>query len=271
MATKAGVTDMSIRATLTLPYSIADTDRTQICYENDGVDESVRYTSTSDDITVSINSGIQYYSVIKYSVTIMNDEMVELVASTDWAESTERVKISYQLPLGYRLSSLYYIDANGDRFNITADIFDMPSSDIVIGIDYEPITYKVEFISDGKVISSLIYRYGETPTAPGTPNKADDGQYTYKFVGWDKEITAVDSSITYTALYERIKIEVDEDQREENELLDNITGGLKITPGVMKIILIIAYFLAAMPLVILAVIRVIILFSHRVKKREKRK
>ena len=43
---------------------------------------------------------------------------------------------------------------------------------------------------------------GETPTYDGaTPTRAEDGQYTYTFKGWDKTVVAAMADATYTATY----------------------------------------------------------------------
>ena len=61
---------------------------------------------------------------------------------------------------------------------------------------------------DGSVIYSQDYRYGARPIFNNKnaeikeyPTRADDELYTYVFLGWDKEIRAVTSDITYTARY----------------------------------------------------------------------
>ncbi len=266
-----GTNDANIRATLTLPYVISNVERTTFCYDNEGVSEAVRYSATADNITISVNSGIQYNSVQKYSIGVSSSSEIPIEISGDFAKRGERVKISYTVPAGYRVISLYYIDQEGNTVQLSADILEMPATDIVIGISYEKITYTVKFISEGNVIGIATYKYGELPLPPGTPNIADDERYTYKFVGWDKEITPVDSDATYTAIYEKKEIEKEENSNTDEDKKDDLTGGLKITPAVMRILLLVVYAIAIIPPIIYIIIRVTLGICRRTKKRKNRK
>ena len=62
--------------------------------------------------------------------------------------------------------------------------------------------YTVTFVVDGKEIVHT-YAYGAMPKID-TPAKVADAQYTYKFAGWDKEITVVTGNATYTAEFTNI-------------------------------------------------------------------
>lgn len=73
-------------------------------------------------------------------------------------------------------------------------------------------TFEVEIIKatvtfknyDGSVLSQQQYAYGETVNAPGIPAKPEDDLGAYRFVGWDKEITACTGNAEYTAVFEMI-------------------------------------------------------------------
>ena len=54
---------------------------------------------------------------------------------------------------------------------------------------------------DGTLISSGEYTYGESVMAPSNPSRAQDDTYTYRFVGWDKDVTACSGDAVYTAVY----------------------------------------------------------------------
>ena len=57
---------------------------------------------------------------------------------------------------------------------------------------------------DGTVLEiDYNVEYGQMPTYNrGTPERPATAEYTYKFIGWDKEITPVTGDIAYTAQYE---------------------------------------------------------------------
>ena len=64
------------------------------------------------------------------------------------------------------------------------------------------IDYTVRFLNeDGSVISEATYHYGDNVVVPIDPVKAADETYTYKFAGWDKEVTSVKGNTDYTAVY----------------------------------------------------------------------
>ncbi|MBO4277556.1 MAG: InlB B-repeat-containing protein [Clostridia bacterium] len=65
------------------------------------------------------------------------------------------------------------------------------------------INYTVKFLNwDGSVISEKACHYGDMVEIPADPARPDDGDYTYTFTGWDKEITVCEGDAAYTAVYE---------------------------------------------------------------------
>lgn len=68
-------------------------------------------------------------------------------------------------------------------------------------------TGTVEFRDwDGSLISSAVYTYGETVTAPAAPTRPSDATYNYFFAGWDKPVVACNGDAVYTATYTTEKI-----------------------------------------------------------------
>ena len=73
-------------------------------------------------------------------------------------------------------------------------------SNITVKAKYAPIMFTVTFKNyDGSVIKTQSVAYGNDATEPTAPNR--DG---YIFVGWDREFTAIKSSVTVTAQYKKI-------------------------------------------------------------------
>ena len=58
---------------------------------------------------------------------------------------------------------------------------------------------------DGTILgtSPVNYDYGTIPTYNGTPARAADAQYTYRFIGWTPEPVPVMGNAEYTAVYEK--------------------------------------------------------------------
>ena len=74
--------------------------------------------------------------------------------------------------------------------------------------DAEYIEYLITFDFDnGKGNNVKTYHYGDTVVVPRNPTKAADETYTYKFKGWDKEITTVTGNTIYIAQYDAEYIE----------------------------------------------------------------
>ena len=70
------------------------------------------------------------------------------------------------------------------------------------------VQYTVVFKNyDGSIISSKVYHYGDTVTAPADPTKAADNTYRYTFSGWDKKVVACAGDVTYTATYDSAYID----------------------------------------------------------------
>lgn len=66
----------------------------------------------------------------------------------------------------------------------------------------EYTNYTVVFQNwDGSELSKKIYHYGDTVTIPPEPQRPEDGDYTYIFATWDREVTSCMGNITYTAVY----------------------------------------------------------------------
>ncbi len=71
----------------------------------------------------------------------------------------------------------------------------------------ESFTVYWDLDCDGKADDHAVVKYGELPVYSGAePKKTDpSGEYSFTFVGWDKNIEAVTENITYTAVFSSSK------------------------------------------------------------------
>ena len=106
----------------------------------------------------------------------------------------------------------WYPDGTGNDYEITADgtydIYFRPNCDggeewyenciKAVNVTEFTITWKND---DGSVIDTTTVVYGDTPTHADA-TKAPDKYYTYTFVGWTPEITAVTGDAEYTATFD---------------------------------------------------------------------
>ena len=89
-----------------------------------------------------------------------------------------------------------YYEVNGDLIEI---------GDLTLGsITPDPVTYTIRWVNyGGEVLKTVTVAEGDSePEYDGpTPTRAEDGQYTYTFKGWDKTVDDATGDVTYTATY----------------------------------------------------------------------
>ena len=73
---------------------------------------------------------------------------------------------------------------------------------VIEGTPGDTELYEIIWMVDGTSYKTY-YQAGAMPEFNGQTDKAADEQYTYTFVGWDKEIVPVEAGVTYTAVYEK--------------------------------------------------------------------
>ena len=111
-----------------------------------------------------------------------------------------------------------YTDGTIKAMSITREMVSGFSNEklgtITLTVSYNEVstTYTVDIVKatvtfqnyDGTVLSSEPYAYGETVTEPDPPTKPEDENGRYRFVGWDKEVTACDGDEVYTAVFKTV-------------------------------------------------------------------
>lgn len=266
-----------LRATVTLPYTFESPENTKIYYTDDGQTVPIRVTMGEDSLTAPIVLGVRYHSITEYTISVIPYGNVSVSVDKVIAVAGERIRVLYSTANDIRITSIYYETSDGQRKLVTDSSFIMPAESVTVGVEFEYITYTVRFASDGKLISSATYKPGQMPVAPGTPIKASDGRYEYKFIGWDKEISEVSGNIVYHAQYESVEIAKDETSSSSGgNKGDKSDTGLAITPRVLRIIvLVLAVLVYAalvfLPCLVIVIVKLIIRCRRRAKKKRKSK
>ena len=139
-------------------------------------------------------------------VKVLDLVYVAVHAGDNMVDSTTLVKgSSYTLPqvpdsIGYDFVGLYngktLVGKPGNQIDI--------SENTVIEAVYKVKTFVITFKNGTTVLQSGEIAYGVIPTAPMVTLPKNTAQYTYSFVGWDKDIVAVTEAATYTAIIDSV-------------------------------------------------------------------
>lgn len=250
----------ALRGTVSLPCEIESPENTTVTYSADGEEIPLRATITENGISASISANILYRTLTEYSINSVQYADIMLSVDKKTAKPGDTVKVAFSAPDDRRVVKLFYIDSNGEKVVITGNSFVMPADSVTVGLEFSYVSYTVRFASDGVVIYTATFKPGEMPKFPGKPVKASDGLYTYEFVGWDRELSAVTGNTVYNAVYEK-KAVVKEAPKD----------GLIITPRVLRIIvlvLVVAIYAVAilLPCIVIVVVKIIIRCAKRAKK-----
>ena len=86
-----------------------------------------------------------------------------------------------------------------------------------------------------ELIEMVPAKYGEKVEVPTDPIKASDGKYTYKFIGWDKDVLSVTEDVVYSAVFEKQEIEKPINPNEGKSVLKTIKIAGLIGVGVIVV------------------------------------
>lgn len=191
--------DLNARLTLTLPAGLGGA-----VY---GADDHLIATAQEGKITLTVSSAMVYFLSSGYEVGIdMTVNGGGCQSSAEYARYGETVTVTVKPAPGYAIRVIRVTDALGRAVACTrtADgvcTFTMPEAAVTVTVDFTPLTYTVEFRADGIVLATLTCRYGEMPTPPQNPTKADDEEYSYTFTGWHTTVTPVMGDAVYDAVF----------------------------------------------------------------------
>ena len=239
-----------VKANFKVPCDFEDPTHLILYSEDGGNKKLVRCNYENKILKFTATTGTVYYASVEYAITPISTGNVSIKVDKTVAAKGESVKVEINVPEGMELKRVYYVTHSGEKTDIVDGSFIMPDKDVNIGVDYTVLEYTVTFMSDGKVIAVYKCTYGESVTPPSDPKKASDDKFVYTFVRWSDEVVPVTENATYTAVYSAEKIEKTEDET------------LKITPSVLKIILLgasgaVIFALVLIPSVIISCVLII--------------
>ncbi|MCQ2360341.1 MAG: starch-binding protein [Paludibacteraceae bacterium] len=103
------------------------------------------------------------------------------------------------------------------------------AENVNLSASFAKLKYTVTFQDeDGAELQKSDVEYGVVPKYNGAvPTKPSTAQYTYTFAGWDKDVVAVKTAVTYTATYNKVI-------NEYNVILSTSVGGTANGSGKYK-------------------------------------
>lgn len=250
--------DEELTATVTFPFVFADKANMRLYFDTEEGRELVHVSPADDSLTTRLVCDRTYNAVTEYAIDVMSSDAVYLSVDKVTATAGERVQVSFAAPTGTVINSVYYVTRSGGRQQISSNEFIMPAEGVSVGIDFSYVEYTVKFVSDGRVISSRTYKYGEEPILPAEPKKAQDGSYSYRFLDWEPIVAPVTEDATYEALFQPTPLP-------EKDAPD----GLIISDGVLRTIfkLVMLFVLAAIfiPALVIVTVKTVRRLGRRAK------
>lgn len=202
-----GVCDIALKTTLSVPE---DTDLPELRLsvpDGDGGRSYVKFSKDGERVSFQATSGAEYSFNAEYPVNVIPGDLVGISVALRYAYPGEPVPVSVQVPDGTKLLYMSVIRPDGRETVFTGGSFIMPESAVSIAATAVKQEYMIVFMSDGRVLKRQVLCYGDMPTAPESPKKIADGEYTYTFAGWSEEVRPVTGDMIYAAVYTGIPIE----------------------------------------------------------------
>lgn len=186
-------------------YGVFDDTKTHLFrIDGEGKGVETRVNISGDAIVFAMTSGYTYEIYPLFVVTILESDGISAInPDANLVKPNQKVTLALgELSAGRTFEYLYVLDAEGNSVEVSPEgSFKMPQSDVVVGAVCGYLEYTVTFKADGKIISEREYRYGDTVEAPSMAYKSPDGEYSYIFIGWDREILPVTGNAEYIALF----------------------------------------------------------------------
>ena len=179
--------------TIVIPANPAKEADETYTYVFEGWDREISETAVAD----ATYKAIYKKNHVNYTISFL-DEDGDVISSKNDYHYGDKVAIPAN-PAKDADETYTYTFAGWDKDVITVVL---GNAEYTAKYNKEYIEYTVNFVSEGKEISSKNdYHYGDEVVVPAEPTKESDKANTYKFTGWDKEITTVTGNVTYYAQF----------------------------------------------------------------------
>lgn len=252
------------RVKFTAKTQANDTNRYKLFFVENEEKTYVKYLldENKKNVTFEAENGLEYVFRAEYVVSSAPNALVDFVFSNQYPIRNEWIEYQIIPKDGVEILEILIENDEGEAVAAWEEdsgrkgTFRIISNDVHLSVYARYKTYNVIFKANGKIIYQTLARHGDEITAPKAPSIGDDGVYSYKFVGWDKEITPAESDVIYEAVYEKIPLPEKED-----------TGGLKLSPKLKKL-----FYIAVVAFILLvAFITLLVVFIVRKKRLRKAK
>ncbi len=244
------------KATVRISDTLTVNDALVVFIQNENDRSYVRHTADGSTVSFIAQPSRTYNATAEYDVGIIPSDLVTIKTDKVTANLGEYVRVEVSVPNGITLDGVYIVDKDGRKTYIDKG-FEMCEGGVRLGVDAYRTEYTVSFISEDKVLLTYVLYYGDLPTPPTNPKKATNSKFSYTFIGWSGELSAVTEDVEFYAMYS------------SKRLPEKDESGLAITEGVLKILIPVVVVIAVLIIGITTLVCVLLMRHVRHRKNAK--